>query len=72
LGVHLGASQINLHWQHCSSVVSSFQQAGRIQRQWPANAKLQLHAAYFAVGTGLLSVRDPLTGVFEPLAGAQH
>jgi carbonic anhydrase len=33
--------------------------------------KLQLHAAYFAVGTGLLSVRDPQTGVFEALAGAQ-
>ena len=35
-------------------------------------SKLQLHAAYFAVGTGLLSVRDPQTGVFEPLAGAHH
>jgi carbonic anhydrase len=34
--------------------------------------KLQLHAAYFAVGTGLLSVRDPQTGVFAPLADAQH
>ena len=34
--------------------------------------KLQLHAAYFAVGSGLLSVRDPQTGVFEPLAGAQY
>jgi carbonic anhydrase len=34
--------------------------------------KLQLHAAYFAVGTGLLSVRDPQTGMFAPLADAQH
>ena len=32
--------------------------------------KLQLHAAYFAVGTGLLSVRDPQTGVFAPLTDA--
>ena len=35
-------------------------------------SKLQLHAAHFAIGTGLLSVRDPQTGVFEPLAGVQH
>jgi carbonic anhydrase len=34
--------------------------------------KLQLHAAYFAVDTGMLSVRDPETGVFASLAGAQH
>ena len=34
--------------------------------------KLQLHAAYFAVGTGLLSVRDPETGVFASIAGARH
>ena len=34
--------------------------------------KLQLHAAYFAVGTGLLSVRDPETGVFASVAGAGH
>ena len=34
--------------------------------------KLQLHAAYFAVGTGMLSVRDPETGVFASLAGARH
>ena len=34
--------------------------------------KLQLHAAYFAVGTGLLSVRDPDTGVFASIAGAGH
>ncbi len=34
--------------------------------------KLHLHAAYFAVGTGLLSVRDPETGVFASVAGAQH
>jgi hypothetical protein len=38
LGAHLGASQINLHCRHCSSVVSSVQQAGRIKRQWPENA----------------------------------
>lgn len=34
--------------------------------------KLQLHAAYFAVGTGMLSVRDPETGVFASIAGAKH
>jgi carbonic anhydrase len=34
--------------------------------------KLQLHAAYFAVGTGMLSVRDPETGVFASIAGARH
>jgi carbonic anhydrase len=34
--------------------------------------KLQLHAAYFAVGTGMLSVRDPETHVFAPIAGARH
>lgn len=34
--------------------------------------KLQLHAAYFAVGTGMLSVRDPDTGVFASIAGARH
>lgn len=34
--------------------------------------KLRLHAAYFAVDTGLLSVRDPETGVFASIAGAQH
>jgi hypothetical protein len=31
-----------------------------------------LHAAYFAVGTGMLSVRDPGTGVFASIAGARH
>ncbi|HLA21681.1 MAG TPA: carbonic anhydrase [Pseudolabrys sp.] len=34
--------------------------------------KLALHAAYFAVGTGLLSVRDPETGVFVSIADAKH
>ena len=34
--------------------------------------KLQLHAAYFAVSTGLLSVLDPMTGVFASIAGANH
>jgi carbonic anhydrase len=34
--------------------------------------KLRLHAAYFAVRTGLLSVRDPETGVFASVAGAGH
>lgn len=34
--------------------------------------KLNLHAAYFAVGTGLLSVRDPETGVFASVAGPGH
>ena len=34
--------------------------------------KLQLHAAYFAVGTGMLSVRDPETRVFASIAGAKH
>jgi carbonic anhydrase len=29
--------------------------------------KLQLHGAYFGVATGRLLVRDPETGVFEPL-----
>lgn len=30
--------------------------------------KLQLHAAYFGVADGLLTVRDPDTGVFNPVA----
>lgn len=34
--------------------------------------RLKLHAAYFAVGNGMLSVRDPETGVFASIAGAQH
>ncbi|MCC7346259.1 MAG: carbonic anhydrase [Variibacter sp.] len=34
--------------------------------------RLQLHAAYFAVSTGLLSVRDPETGVFASVAGPNH
>jgi carbonic anhydrase len=34
--------------------------------------KLALHAAYFDVATGLLCVRDPETGVFASVAGAQH
>lgn len=31
------------------------------------NRQLQLHAAYFDVATGFLSVRDPQTGIFSPL-----
>jgi len=31
------------------------------------NRQLQLHAAYFDVATGFLSVRDPQTGTFSPL-----
>jgi carbonic anhydrase len=31
--------------------------------------KLALHGAYFDVATGLLSVRDPATGAFVPIAG---
>lgn len=34
--------------------------------------RLQLHAAYFAVGTGLLSVRDPETGLFASVADQRH
>jgi carbonic anhydrase len=34
--------------------------------------ELALHAAYFDVASGLLSVRDPQTGVFASVAGAQH
>ena len=32
--------------------------------------RLQLHAAYFDVATGLMSVRDPETGTFAPVDGA--
>ena len=32
--------------------------------------KLQLHGAYFGVATGILSVRDPETGLFAPVEGA--
>jgi carbonic anhydrase len=31
--------------------------------------RLQLHGAYFGVADGVLLVRDPETGAFEPLAG---
>ena len=31
------------------------------------NRRLQLHAAYFDVAIGLLSVRDPMTGNFSSL-----
>ncbi|MGE3870125.1 MAG: carbonic anhydrase, partial [Pseudorhodoplanes sp.] len=34
--------------------------------------KLHLHAAYFDVATGLLSVFDPETRTFASLAGASH
>jgi carbonic anhydrase len=33
--------------------------------------RLALHAAYFAVGTGMLSVRDPETGKFQPIGDAR-
>jgi carbonic anhydrase len=33
---------------------------------------LELHGAYFDVATGLLSVRDPATGMFASVAGAGH
>ena len=33
---------------------------------------LALHAAYFDVATGLLSVRDPASGTFAPVAGDLH
>lgn len=34
--------------------------------------KLTLHGAYFDVATGLLQVRDPATGMFASVAGAEH
>jgi carbonic anhydrase len=34
--------------------------------------RLELHGAYFDVATGLLSLRDPETGVFASVAGAEH
>ena len=34
--------------------------------------RLHLHAAHFAVATGLLSVFDPKTKSFAPVAGAEH
>ena len=34
--------------------------------------KLQLHAAYFGVANGMLSVRDPETGAFASVAGPGH
>jgi carbonic anhydrase len=33
---------------------------------------LTLHAAYFGVATGQLSVRDPATGRFIQIAGDDH
>jgi len=32
--------------------------------------KLELHGAWFGVATGVLSVRDPMTGGFSPVAEA--
>lgn len=37
-----------------------------------AGEKLLLHAAYFDVATGLLRMRDPETGQFASVAGAEH
>lgn len=34
--------------------------------------KLQLHAAYFGVATGTLSVHDPASGEFRSIAPAEH
>jgi carbonic anhydrase len=34
--------------------------------------KLQLHAAYFGVATGALSILDHGTGTFQPVAQAEH
>ncbi len=34
--------------------------------------KLQLHGAFFEVATGLLLVRDPATGAFDPVAAESH
>jgi carbonic anhydrase len=34
--------------------------------------KVQLHGAYFGVATGRLSVRDPATGAFVPVAAEDH
>jgi len=34
--------------------------------------KVKLHGAYFGVATGRLSVRDPATGAFVPVAAEQH
>lgn len=34
--------------------------------------RLTLHAAYFGVASGKLSVRNPATGVFEPVAAGEH
>jgi len=36
------------------------------------HGKLQLHAAHFGVATGVLSVFDPATKMFEPIAAAEH
>jgi carbonic anhydrase len=32
--------------------------------------RLELHGAFFGVADGVLLVRDPATGKFEPLAGS--
>jgi carbonic anhydrase len=32
--------------------------------------KLELHGAFFGVASGRLLVRDPSTGVFEPIDGS--
>ena len=34
--------------------------------------KLTLHAAYFGVATGALSVLDQSSGEFQPVADAEH
>jgi carbonic anhydrase len=34
------------------------------------NGALSLHGAYFGVGTGLLFIRDPITGRFTPYSDA--
>jgi carbonic anhydrase len=36
------------------------------------SGRLALHAAYFGVATGKLSVRDPATGEFRPIAADDH
>jgi carbonic anhydrase len=36
------------------------------------SGRLALHAAYFGVATGKLSVRDPATGEFRPIAADEH
>jgi carbonic anhydrase len=41
--------------------------AKRVER-----GQLTLHGAYFGVATGRLSVRDPATGVFEPIAAEDY